>query len=208
VPLLQPDSPSPARGATRLVRSAVLGTACLLLALSAHVLAGGQAPSVLALLVLSVPIGCACVLVTGRQVGLLRIGTVLGVTQVVLHEAFLSLAQSACAPAGTSIHAHGQSMAAACGTATAGPMHMAAPTWSMLAAHALAAAAVGLLLRQGERLLWAVVSWLAPAPPLHSALLLPAAGLRPGAPAVRRSARSVAIPGGVGLRGPPAGRLA
>jgi hypothetical protein len=192
---------SPVSGGTRLARAAVLGATCLLLALTGHVLAGGAAPSVGVVLVLAVPVACLSVLVTGGRGGALRIGAVLAVTQVGLHEAFMLTTQGHCAPVANALaaHAHGRPGAAERCMAA---MPMAGPSFAMIAAHAAAAVATGLVLWQGERLLWAFLTWLAatlPGAPLRLALRT----AYRGTPAVRRVAGVVALPGGVGRRGPP-----
>jgi hypothetical protein len=193
---------TPARGALRLGRAAVLGTCCLLLSLTAHVLAGGAAPSPVALLALAVPVGCLSILVTGERAGLARIGGTLAATQLGLHEGFMLLAQPHCALPAMAGHGHS---ALAGTTASCTPaMPMAGSSVAMVAAHVAAAVATGLLLWQGERLLWALVTWLAvtipqavdplPVPDRRRARLLD----------VRRTARSLTTIGGVGRRGPPA----
>ena len=48
---------SPASGAFRGLRAAVLGVVCVALALTGHLLGGGRAPSLWALLILGVPMG-------------------------------------------------------------------------------------------------------------------------------------------------------
>jgi hypothetical protein len=197
---------SPAHGALGLVRASVLGACCLLLALTGHVLGGGQAPSPLALLVLAVPVGCLSVLMTGGRAGPYRIGLTLGLTQVGLHEAFMLLAQPHCTlDAATSAGLAGHGHAAMHATARCAPaMPMASATPAMVAAHTAAAVATGLLLWHGERLLWSVVAWVTVR--LPAALRPPpATGTRPVAhAAVRSTARPLLLAGGGGRRGPPA----
>ncbi len=83
-------------------------------------------------------------------------------------------------------------------------MPMAGPSVAMVAAHAAAAAATGLLLWQGERLIWALVTWLAVTLP-RALDPLPVPARRLAYPVVvRRSARFLNTLGGVGRRGPPA----
>jgi hypothetical protein len=191
---------SPARGALRLGRAAVLGACCLVLSLTAHVLAGGAAPSPMALLVLAVPVACLSILVTGERAGLLRIGGTLAATQVGLHEGFMLLAQPHCSlPA---MAGHGHTAVGAAMSCTPG-MPMAGPSAVMFAAHVVAAVATGLLLWRGERLLWALVTWLAVTLP-QALDPRPVPARRPAHPVVvRRSARSFTTLGGVGRRGPP-----
>lgn len=197
---------SATRGALRLGRSAALGASCLLLALAAHVLAGGPAPSLLAVIVLAVPVSCACVLATGRRAGLARIGTVLGLTQLGLHQAFVALGQPPCTGSTTSLPGHlaghtgaGAGISASCGPA----MHMAGGSAVMVAGHVLAAGLTALVLWQGERLLWAVLAWLGwtALPSTETTLAARARVVR--AAVVRRVTGSIAVLGGVGRRGPP-----
>ena len=87
------------------------------------------------------------------------------------------------------------------------PAHMAggsgAPGVGMVVGHVLAAVATALVLWQGERVLWALLAWLGwTSRPVVSFTVTPRAR-QLGAPAVRRGAGSVAVPGGVGRRGPP-----
>jgi hypothetical protein len=193
---------TPARGALRLSRAAVLGACCLLLSLTAHVLAGGAAPSAMAMLVLAVPVACLSILVTGERAGLLRIGSALAATQVGLHEGFMLLAQPHCSLPAMAGHAHSAAVGAAMSCSPAMPM--AGPSVVMVAAHVAAAAATGLLLWQGERLLWALVTWLAVTLP-QALRPVSAPARRPAQPVVvRRSARLWTTLGGVGRRGPPA----
>jgi hypothetical protein len=199
------------RGALRLGRSAALGASCLLLSLAAHVLAGGPAPPLLAVLVLAVPVACVCVVVTGRQAGLPRIAAVLGMTQIGLHQVFMALAQPGCH--GSESLARPMAGHAVAAMPSGCPMPMPAagesaalhfsPQAGMVAGHVLAAVATALVLWHGERLLWALLAWLG-----WTNLLIARPGVAPhtrllGAPAVPRGAGSAAVPGGVGRRGPP-----
>ncbi len=193
---------SPSSGALRWVRAAVLGLSCVLLALGAHVLAGGAAPSALTLLVLAVPIGCSCVLATGTRAGPLRIGLVLAAGQVGLHEAFmLAGAGAGCGPATAAgvMPTHGTAAMVHC----AGGPAMAGPSTTMVGAHIAAGLATALLLAHGERLLWAGHGWA-----VRPYLLLEHAGTRPITrsavlPVVRRGSSTRRPMGGVRRRGPP-----
>lgn len=194
---------SPTRGALRLGRAALLGASCVLLSLTAHVLAGGALPSPLALLALTVPVACLSVLTTGERAGLPRIGLILAGTQVGLHEAFMLLAQPHCTVNGMAGHGSGHVAQPLSATTCAPAMQMAGGSTAMLAAHAVAAIGTGLLLWHGERLLWAFVTWLAVALPRPVAAQLTPVRDRPATPGVRRAAQLLAAIGGVGRRGPP-----
>lgn len=181
----------------------MLGGACLLLSLTGHVLAGGPAPSVPALLALAVPVACLCTLVTAERAGLTRIGLTLATTQVGLHEAFMLLAQPHCTVTGMTghgLHGHGAAAPLTC----AGPMAMAGPSVAMLLAHVVAAIGSAVLLAHGERLLWSFLTWLAVTLPQPTRRPLTVALRRTLTSGVRRPARRLLAPGGVGRRGPPA----
>lgn len=179
----------------------MLGACCLLLSLTAHVLAGEAAPSLVALLVLAVPVACLSTLVTGERAGLLRIGSTLAATQVGLHEGFMLLAQPHCDQPAMAGHGH---TAAGAALSCTPAMQMAGPSTVMLTAHVAAAVATGLLLWLGERVLWALVTWLAGALPQALDPLPGPAGRSARTVVVRRSTPSLTTLGGVGRRGPPA----
>lgn len=189
-------------GVLRLVRSTVLATTCLLLALTAHVLAGGAMPSATVLAVLAIPLVCGCIWVTARRTGPVRLGVLLLGSQLGLHETFMTLAHPACHPA-VAGHA-AMSMPAGCGPSAATTTMtttMAAPSTAMLLAHVTAAAGLGLVLWYGERILWALMSWLTATAPSGRSVTLVCAPV-PTAP-VRRPLTSAPVLGGVGRRGPP-----
>jgi hypothetical protein len=209
---------SATRGSLRLGRSAALGTSCLLLSLAAHVLAGGPAPSLVAVVVLAVPVTCAAVWATGQRAGLARVGTTLGLTQVGLHQAFMTVGQPGCYGAmplpGPAAAVHDAAMSTGCPTSGAAatapmptllhtPMHILGSSSLMAVGHLLAAVGTALLLWYGERLLWSLLGWLAWVPRVASGLRIQPAAQLQAAHAVRRVAGSVAVPGGVGRRGPP-----
>lgn len=194
---------SPARGALRLVRAAVLGSCCLLLALTGHVLGGGAAPSPFALLVLAVPVSCLAVLMTGDRAGLYRIGLTLALTQVGLHQAFMVLAQPHCPMGAPAMAAHVHS-APPSPVSCSPAMPMAGATPAMITAHAAAAVATGLLLWHGERLLWSLVAWLAVPLPAGIRPQLPRVSRRSEPHAVDSPVRLLVLVGGLGRRGPPA----
>jgi hypothetical protein len=130
--------PPPGRGLLRFARGGVLAGFCLLLSLTAHV-AGGGAPHLSSgLLVAGALLAVVCVAAADRQRGLGGIVAVLAVSQVLFHL----------------LSAGGEHGAAVSGTVSG----TVSPSIAMVAAHALAAAVVGLLLAQGERLVWSLVA--------------------------------------------------
>lgn len=206
----------PASGALRLTRALGLALAAYTLSLGAHLLGGGEPPSLRGTAVLLFVTWWLCVIVTGRRLGRLAVTGLLGLGQVLLHEA-LGVAGStgAClpmahAPAMSMMHTAIGSCARLASTVTAGmpPLAMGAhggsPSLTMVVAHATAAGLLGLCLANGEAAVWFLASLVRPTRP--SPVVLPAF-LRP-LPArtvgARRSSALV-LPGGVGRRGPPRG---
>jgi hypothetical protein len=202
---------SPASGFLRGLRAACLGVVGLLLALVAHLAAGGVAPQPAVLLLLAGLLGVAAAWLTRVRLSPLRIAMSLAGMQAVLHEVFMrSGAPAACLMTGVSTPAaapmgHGQAMVGcAVSMAHAGmgqPWVLGAP--AMLAAHVGATAVMAALLAYGEAVLWFLAEcvrrprWIALGHPD-----LPAAGgVRSCAP---RSSGSQFASGGVGRRGPPA----
>jgi hypothetical protein len=204
----------PATGSLRVFRAAMLGSVAFALALSAHVVAGGQAPSMAVCLVLATVCGGVCVGVTARRLGLVVLTTTLGVLQLGLHYSFMWLTSGGCvtgSPTGVAPMRMlgGPAQMLACTPMAAGAMasmtHV--PTGLMLGAHAVATMATALVLAQGERVLWLLVSavW----------TVFHAVGRVLVSPAERRSepgliagvGRGLVALGGIGRRGPPAPRL-
>ena len=204
---------SPAQGLLRGLRAASLEVVGFVLALAAHVAAGGGTPGPVVLLLLGGLIGLAAVLLTGARLSPVRVGVCLAAMQVVLHEAFMWLG----APAGcvmpamnTPVGAHmamGQgarpmlNCAAAMTSAGMGHSSVFAAT-AMLGAHGAATALLAALLAYGERVLWFAAGWVRPAPwlrvrpPELPAVLFFSSGAPPMVPVPFAG-------GGVGRRGPP-----
>jgi len=193
------------------LRAASLGVVGLVLALGAHVSAGGAAPGPMVLILLGGLIGLAAVLLTAVRLSPLRIGVSLAVMQVLLHEAFGWLgAPIDCATAVGATGAMqmggqgGQSaLASATGMASAGMGRGSVfGATAMFGAHVAATALMAVLLAHGERLLWFLARWVRPAPWLR--VRLPQL---PATPAISATARPVVrvqlASGGVGRRGPP-----
>jgi hypothetical protein len=111
----------------------------------------------------------------------------------------MALTHPACHPAAAG-HTT-MSTPAGCGRTAAMTTTMAAPSTAMLLAHVTAAAALSLVLWYGERLLWALLSWLTAKAPSGRPVTLVCTPV-PAAP-VRRPRTSARVLGGVGRRGPP-----
>ena len=204
---------SPTQGLLRALRAACLGVVGFVLALVAHVVAGGATPRPVVLLLLAGLIGLAAVLLTGVRLSPVRVAVSLATMQVVLHEVFMGLSvPAACvmpvmnAPAGGHLGmGQGAQPVLDCATgmthAGMGQSSVFAAT-AMLGAHVAATALMAAVLAYGERVLWFLAGWVCPAPWLRVSL--------PELPAVR--VFSFGVPpmlrvrfacGGVGRRGPP-----
>ena len=202
---------APARGSARVVRSSLFGGSAVLMALTAHVVGGGAAPSwgLVAVLVLAASVvtnGLA-----GRRRGHPSVMSALLLSQVLLHQAFSVLAGGmtcSVAPMAGMHHpmpaglTHRPGMVAACTPAGAG-MHAMAPR--MLIGHALAAMLLAVLLSHGERAVWWVLTWFLP--PVPTRAVPPLGPASSGPVALVSSIRPPRGPlsGGVGRRGPPTG---
>jgi hypothetical protein len=198
---------SPASGALRSLRAALLGAACVGLALTGHVVGGGRAPSLWALVILAIPMGGGSLALTSRRRGLPVIGLTVAGSQLLLHQA-LMWSSAGCAVTGD-LQAHLGHAATApvldCASmpgmgSTAGPTHFS--TLAMLLGHALAAAVTTMVLAYGESLVWGV--W-------RRIVRRPAVAARPSASVGRlvigygRSVPRPRTPGGLTRRrGPPA----
>ena len=203
----------PSRGWLRGLRAASLGVAGFVLALAAHMAAGGSAPGPVVLILVAGLVGLGAVLLTERRLSPVRVGVVLTTMQVLLHEVFMWLATptgcqmtSVNYPSGGPIgHGGGHAALVLCATGMA-QQGMGQPsafaTTAMIGAHVAATAVMAALLAYGEQVLWFLAGWVHPPRWLPSGLPeLPAVRVFPsGAPRVLRV--QVAC-GGAGLRGPP-----
>lgn len=203
---------SPNRGWLRGLRAALLGVVGFVVALVAHVSAGGAAPGPVVLIPLAGLTGLAAVLLTAVRQTPLRIGVSLVAMQVVLHEAFgwlgapVDCATTSVSAAGaTPMSGQGRQSALACATAMASAgmgQGSVFGTAAMLGAHIAATAVMAALLAYGEEVLWLLARWVRPASWLRARLpLLPTMHAVPytAAPMVRLRLAC----GGVGRRGPP-----
>lgn len=201
---------SPTRGVLRGLRAASLGCVGFVLALVAHVAAGGVTPGPAALLLLAGLIGLATVLLTGARLSPVRVGMSLAVMQVVLHEVLMWLgAPAGCAmtavsaPSGGHLGHSQQILDCATTMAQAGMSQSSMlATTVMVGAHVAATAVMAALLAFGEKVLWFLTGYVRPLRrmrtglPAMSAVSLVLCG-EPQMLRVRFAA------GGVGRRGPP-----
>ena len=204
----------PATGWLRVVRAAVLGSVAFALALSAHVVAGGQAPSMTVCLVLTLACGEVSIGVTSGRLGLAAITTTLGVFQLALHYCLMWLASAGCVAASpvavAPMHMHGgPAQILPCAPMAAGAMASTAhvSTVLMLAAHAIATVATAGVLAHGERVMWLLVSAVWTVFHRVGTVLITPAGRRSNPPLADGAGRALVALGGIGRRGPPAPRL-
>lgn len=183
----------------RLARAGSWAAAALGLSVGAHLVGGGDPPSPGAAALIAVALLWSGFLLTQRRLGRTMLVATLGLSQLLLHAVLTAVeVPSTCAGSG----GHHEMAAMAC-TSGAPMGHDVSAT--MLVAHAVAALLLGLVLARGEDAIWQVAGLLwprLPAPAVLPALmqdaLVPAHGDRP--------ARRPFVLGGVGRRGPPAGR--
>jgi hypothetical protein len=203
---------TPTRGLLRGLRAASFGAVGFVLALVAHVAAGGVLPDPVALLLLTGLVCFAAVLVTGARLSPVRVGVSLTAMQVVLHEVFMRLgAPPTCLMSGVSappggLMGHGGGpmplVECASGMAQAMGQRSTFAATAMLGAHIAATAVMAALLAYGDQVLWFLagcarpLQWLRVGlPELQAVRVAP-----PGAPRILRLRYAC---GGVGRRGPP-----
>jgi hypothetical protein len=203
---------TPTRGLLRGLRAASLGGVGFVLALVAHLAAGGAAPGPVALLVLAGLISLAAVRLTGTRLSPVRVGVSLTAMQVVLHEAFMWLgAPAACSMSGVSAppggpmgHGGGPMPLGECASGMAQAMGQGSTfaATAMISAHVAAMAVMAALLAYGDQVLWFLAACVLPSQWLRVGLPeLPAARVASsGAPRILRLRYAR---GGVGRRGPP-----
>ena len=202
---------SPAQGLLRGLRAASLGVVGFVLALAAHVAAGGPTPGPVVLLLLAGLIGVAAALLTGSRLSPVRVMVSLTAMQVVLHEVFMRLSGPAeCLMTGMNATAGGHlgmgqgvMPVVDCTTGmTHAGMGGSSVFAAMLAAHVAAIAVMAALLAYGERVLWFLAGWVRPRRWLQVGLSeLPA--VRAFSSGTARMLRVRFAWGGEGRRGPP-----
>jgi len=203
----------PATGSLRVLRAAMLGSVAFALSLSAHVVAGGQAPSMTICLALTMACGAVSMGLTSGRLGLPAITTTLGVFQLGLHYCLMWLASASCvagSPVGAApMRMHGgPAQMLTCAPMVAGAMASTAhvSTGLMLGAHAVATMATAWVLAHGERVLWLLVSAVWTVFHTVGTVLITPAKRRPKPPLTDGVGRALVALGGIGRRGPPAPR--
>jgi len=193
------------------LRAASLGVAGFVLALMAHLGAGGAAPEPVVLLTLAGLIALSAVLITGVRLTPLHVATSLAAMQVFLHEAFMRLG----VPVGCSMSgmtsptlrpmSHGGRPALECAAGIAQvELGQQSPFSSsaMLCAHVAATVVMAAMLAYGEKVLWFLAGWVRPLRTVRMRLSeLPAVPTMTSGPPRILSVQLAS--GGIGRRGPP-----
>ena len=201
---------SPTRGLLRALRAASLGVVGFVLALVAHLAAGGAAPGPVVLLFLAGLVSLAAVLLTGTRLSPVRVGVSLTAMQVVLHGVFMWLgAPTAClmsgSPGGPMGHGGGPAPLVECATGMASLGMSQGSTFAataMVGAHVAATAVMAALLAYGEQVLWFLAGCVRPPRWLRVGLAELSAVRVAFSGAPRMLPVRIAC-GGVGRRGPP-----
>ena len=179
-------SPTPARGAVRALRVALLGAASMTLATTAHVVGGGSVPPVAVLVVSGLLVGLVAVTATARRCRFGVLVALLAVEQVLLHWLFAAAAaMPGCNGVPLAAAHHGgslEAMGCAAGTGD-GSARMAALAPAMWLAHAAAVLGTAWLLARGEAWLWRMADEV-----VEAATAAPA-----DRPAARRTVRQPAV---------------
>lgn len=145
----------PGQGGWRLLRATVLGASSMLLAATAHLAGGGQAPTAAVLIMAGCLTGLVAVSLTARRCRMPLLLTVLGLEQAGLHLLFGSSATAAsCLPSVPM--SHGLHTGGTC-VSMAGQHSMAEPGLLMVLAHVAALIGTAWLLARGEQWVWALV---------------------------------------------------
>ncbi len=177
-----------------------------LVAACSHTLGGGEAPSILALVLTLAFAGMVCVALAGKTLSRVRLAIAVGVSQFVFHAAFSLIGSPSSAPGGDPMlmSGHLESLPAAAGRM---PMHDDPRMWL---AHGVAAVITVLALLHGERAFWGMLGLARSAVRWFLPRMLAPAGLPVGghnAVAVERGRLprrlDVLLPA-LGRRGPPA----
>lgn len=156
------------------------------LALVAHVLGGGEVPSVILLGPLGAVVLAAAVLVSGRRIGALGAVALLGAGQLGLHRAFDLVGGMGCGPvAGLAGHSHAAAETVTCTAATAGPIPHGGGS-AMLVLHVVATVVTALLIAGTDRALTWIDTWLHPLVALFVPVRVPASATLPVKVEVRR----------------------
>ncbi len=144
----------PSSGWTRILRVAVLSGASLGLAALAHLLGGGELPSLALSLPLLLAIGTVAALVTARRCRLPILLALLGVGQLILHLLFQAGSRTLGGAGATGPHAGHELCPAGIALPSIIDANQQPHAWLMLAGHVLATTLTAWLLARGEAALW------------------------------------------------------
>lgn len=136
----------------RVARGAWFAAFATFFAAASHMLAGGNAPAPVALVVTMVAVLPLCVALAGRELSLWRVSLAVALSQGLFHWSFASIgATTAAATSSSPVSAHAEHLGL---VSTFVPSFAASTTsasWLMLFSHVVAAACTVLMLRFGER---------------------------------------------------------
>lgn len=187
----------------RLVRPLVVTGAVWLLAAGAHVLGGGFLPEVGISTALIALVMAVVMLVLGRGFSMGRIAAVIGIGQVLLHEALSLLTHGTPCDAASHGSGHHVLQASACLTQAPEPLTHTDAGAGMVLAHLVAAAVTAATVSRVETALRRVVAWFSPL----TRILRPVTVLRAGPRLAESGPGPVPTPWrnhrADGIRGPP-----
>lgn len=191
------------RAPLRLPRAGAAALTVLTLAAGAHVAAGGQLPPLPVLTAVTAIICLSAVILARRRMTAPLLAGYLSGSQLVLHLAFSLLANPG--TSGPAVqHHHGFTTAPWTPAGTPAPHeHLAADAGSTMGLlHLAATLLTAILLARGEAALWALAAWLKPLRGIPETWIIPALfRVQPQRP--RTVPVEAAVPGQVGVRGPP-----
>lgn len=170
---------SQARAPFHALRSAAISLVIVLLATGAHVAGGGTLPTGPVLLALVALTSLAATLAARFKLNFTALASLLGSSQLALHEAFTALSPVTTAAQGTNHHLGAQSLGTVTEATTHG--HELGTVFGvlMLIAHIVATVASAVILAKGEDALWQLAAWLRPLIALPTLLFRPDAGASP-----------------------------
>lgn len=146
----------------RLLRPLLVTGAVWLLAAGPHVLGGGKLPAAETSTALIALVLLAVLLVLGRRLSMGRIAAVVGIGQVLLHQALSLLARETRCVTSPQHGWHHAAPSGACLTEAPGVLLPPDPGLAMSLAHVLGAAVTAALLARAEAGLWRLVAWFRP----------------------------------------------
>jgi len=223
------DAMTSSREPLRLVRGAAAATVTTAVALTGHLLGGGELPALLGIAITWWLAVTACTVLAGTRFSLLRLGAAVLGSQALFHALFVvttggSGTVTMVDPPGSQLYHHQHTLTTAAGTASAHAGHLAqigdaASTHAahglvmdprMLLGHVLAGLLTTLLLHRGERFLFRafgaarrLIGMLGRLPAPTAPVLVPAARPRPVPDLTHLDHAQRAVLSEQVLRGPP-----